>query len=69
MKYNKGAWTITMNLHKLLENGNLVLLAAYIKAESGCSDEQAMDKAYELCDALATRAADGENRIADPGVV
>ena len=23
----------------------------------------------ELCDALATRAADGENRIADPGVV
>ena len=23
----------------------------------------------ELCDTLATRAADGENRIADPGVI
>lgn len=41
-----------MNLDKLLENGNLVCLAAYIKAESGCTDEEAMDKAYELCDAL-----------------
>ena len=41
-----------MNLDKLLENGNLVCLAAYIKAASGCTDEEAMDKAYELCDAL-----------------
>lgn len=41
-----------MDLDKLLENGNLVCLAAYIKAESGCTDEKAMDKAYELCDAL-----------------
>lgn len=41
-----------IELDNLLENGNLVLLAAYIKAESGCSDEQAMDKAYDLCDAL-----------------
>ena len=41
-----------MSLDKLLENGNLVCLAAYIKAENGCTDEEAMDKAYELCDAL-----------------
>lgn len=41
-------------LEKLLENGNLVLLAAYIKAEKGCSDEDAWDSAYALCDTIDT---------------
>ena len=39
-------------LDKLAENGNLELLAAYIKAERGCSDDEAWDNAYALCDKL-----------------
>lgn len=39
-------------LDKLAENGSLDLLAAYIKAERHCSDDEAYDHAYALYDRL-----------------
>ena len=39
-------------LDKLLKDGNLILLAAYIKGQSNCDDERAWDLAYGLCDIL-----------------
>lgn len=39
-------------LDKLAKNGNLILLAAYIKRQCNCTDEKAWDLAYGLCDVL-----------------
>lgn len=39
-------------LDRLAKNGSLDLLAAYIKVERGCSDDEAYDGAYALCDRL-----------------
>lgn len=39
-------------LDRLAKNGGLDLLAAYIKIERCCSDDEAYDGAYALCDRL-----------------
>jgi len=41
-----------IELGKLLEDGGLVCLAAYIKAEMNCTDIKAYDIAYEMSDAV-----------------
>lgn len=41
-----------IELGKLLKDGGLVCLAAYIKAEMNCSDIKAYDAAYDICDAV-----------------
>ena len=41
-----------MELGKLLEDGGLVCLAAYIKAEMNCSDDKAYDAAWMICDTV-----------------
>lgn len=41
-----------IELGKLLEDGGLVCLAAYIKAEVNCTDQQAYDTAWMICDSV-----------------
>lgn len=43
-----------IELGKLLKDGGLVCLAAYIKAEVNCSDIKAYDLAYEISDKVDT---------------
>ena len=41
-----------IELGKLLKDGGLVCLAAYIKAEVNCTDQQAYDAAWMICDSV-----------------